>query len=69
MEVCQCGHRWEQHTYLPSGAQPCKSFGCGCSDYEVMEYGPVALPCPMCGGEKPVNADYCERCTIEAEGN
>jgi hypothetical protein len=31
---CTCGHRWERHTSHPSGSSPCKSFGCGCSDYE-----------------------------------
>ena len=31
---CVCGHMWHQHTRIASGAEPCKSFGCGCSDFD-----------------------------------
>jgi hypothetical protein len=33
--LCICGHAQHQHTYVSSGAFRCKSFGCGCSDFEI----------------------------------
>jgi hypothetical protein len=32
--LCACAHQETQHTSHPSGARPCTSFGCGCSDYD-----------------------------------
>ena len=33
--ACGCGHFWSSHTRIASGADACRHFGCGCSDYEV----------------------------------
>ena len=36
-EVCVCNHRWHQHTRSKNGAEPCRYFGCGCSNFEEAE--------------------------------
>lgn len=32
--ICCCEHTRNEHRSHASGANPCKHFGCGCSDFE-----------------------------------
>jgi len=45
---CACGHPWTEHTRHASGAQPCRSFGCGCSHYHPLNT-PATKICAVTG--------------------
>lgn len=44
---CTCSHSWNEHTSHASGSQPCKHFGCGCSNFDRV--APLKLEGPMMG--------------------